>query len=82
MKDTFGWAAIGPVAALSADQAEAIMLRVVVGLDVARVAAITGKRPGAVRVFTHRGLRRLTERLGADFLSEGRSQAQGTLIQQ
>ena len=36
----------------------------VVGLDVARVAAITGKRPGAVRVFTHRGLRRLTERLG------------------
>jgi DNA-directed RNA polymerase specialized sigma24 family protein len=42
-----------------------------VGLDVARVAAITGKRPGAVRVFTHRGLRRLAERLGADFPVRG-----------
>lgn len=63
---------IGPVAALSADQAEAIMLRVVVGLDVARVAAITGKRPGAVRVFTHRGLRQLAERLGADFPVRGK----------
>jgi DNA-directed RNA polymerase specialized sigma24 family protein len=25
-----------------------------------------GKRPGTVRVLTHRGLRRLAERLGAD----------------
>jgi hypothetical protein len=48
------------------------MLRVVVGLDVARVAAITGKRPGAVRVFTHRGLRQLAERLGADFPVRGK----------
>jgi DNA-directed RNA polymerase specialized sigma24 family protein len=36
------------------------------GLEVARVAEIMGKRPGAVRVLTHRGLRRLAERLGAD----------------
>jgi RNA polymerase sigma-70 factor (ECF subfamily) len=51
---------------LPADQAEAVVLRVVAGLDVDLVAAIMGKRPGTVRVLTHRGLRRLAERLGAD----------------
>jgi DNA-directed RNA polymerase specialized sigma24 family protein len=38
----------------------------VAGLGVERVAAIMGKRPGTVRVLTHRGLRRLAERLGTD----------------
>ena len=42
------------------------MLRVVAGLGVDRVAEIMGKRPGTVRVLTHRGLRRLAQRLGAD----------------
>jgi RNA polymerase sigma-70 factor (ECF subfamily) len=56
-------AALAEVAALPADQAEAIVLRVVAGLGVERVAAIMGKRPGTVRVLTHRGLRRLAERL-------------------
>jgi RNA polymerase sigma-70 factor (ECF subfamily) len=50
-------------AALPADQAEVILLRVVAGLDVGQVAAIVGKRPGTVRVLQHRGLRRLAERL-------------------
>jgi RNA polymerase sigma-70 factor (ECF subfamily) len=59
-------AALAEVATLPADQAEAIMLRVVAGLGVDRVAAIMGKRPGTVRVLTHRGLRRLAERLGDD----------------
>ena len=59
-------AALAEVATLPADQAEAIVLRVVAGLDVQRVAAIMGKRPGTVRVLTHRGLRRLAERLGND----------------
>jgi RNA polymerase sigma-70 factor (ECF subfamily) len=59
-------AALAVVATLPADQAEAVMLRVVAGLDVDRVAAIMDKRPGTVRVLTHRGLRRLAERLGAD----------------
>jgi DNA-directed RNA polymerase specialized sigma24 family protein len=36
------------------------------GLEVSRVAEIMGKPPGTVRVLTHRGLRRLAERLGAD----------------
>jgi RNA polymerase sigma-70 factor (ECF subfamily) len=40
------------------------VLRVVSGLEVQRVAEIMGKRPGTVRVLTHRGLRRLAERLG------------------
>jgi RNA polymerase sigma-70 factor, ECF subfamily len=59
-------AALAEVAALPADQAEAIVLRVVAGLEVQRVAELMGKRPGTVRVLTHRGLRRLAERLGAD----------------
>jgi RNA polymerase sigma-70 factor (ECF subfamily) len=59
-------AALAEVATLPADQAEAIVLRVVVGLDVQRVAELMGRRPGTVRVLTHRGLRRLAERLGAD----------------
>jgi RNA polymerase sigma-70 factor, ECF subfamily len=58
--------ALAEVAALPADQAEAIVLRVVAGLSVDKVAALMGKRPGTVRVLTHRGLRRLAERLGND----------------
>ena len=57
-------AALAELTTLPPDQAEAIMLRVVAGLGVDRVAAIMGKRPGTVRVLTHRGLRRLAERLG------------------
>jgi RNA polymerase sigma-70 factor, ECF subfamily len=59
-------AALAMVATLPPDQAEAIVLRVVAGLDVERVAAVMDKRPGTVRVLTHRGLRRLAERLGAE----------------
>jgi RNA polymerase sigma-70 factor, ECF subfamily len=59
-------AALAEVAALPPDQAEAIVLRVVAGLGVDRVAAIMDKRPGTVRVLTHRGLRRLAQRLGSD----------------
>ncbi len=48
---------------LPTDQAEAILLRVVAGLDVAQVARIMGRRPGTVRVLAHRGLRTLAQRL-------------------
>jgi RNA polymerase sigma-70 factor, ECF subfamily len=65
LEDLSTRAALAMVATLPADQAEAIVLRVVAGLGVDRVAAIMGKRPGTVRVLTHRGLRRLAERLGA-----------------
>jgi len=53
------YAALQLVARLPEDQAEVILLRVVAGLDVARVARIVGKRPGNVRVLQHRGLVRL-----------------------
>ncbi len=56
-------AALALVGALAPDQAEVILLRVVAGLDMARVATIVGKRPGTVRVLQHRGLRRLAQLL-------------------
>jgi RNA polymerase sigma-70 factor (ECF subfamily) len=56
-------AALDLIASLPREQAEIIVLRAVVGLDVAQVARIIGKRPGAVRVAAHRGLRALAARL-------------------
>ena len=50
---------------LPKDQAEIVLLRVVAGLSVDDVAAITRRRPGTVRVLQHRALRRLAERLAA-----------------
>lgn len=47
--------------ALSPDQAQVVLLRVVGGLRVAQVAELLGKRPGTVRVLQHRGLRRLAD---------------------
>ncbi len=58
--------ALALVATLPPDQAELVMLRVVVGLDVAEVAALTGRSPGSVRVAVHRALKRLRDTLGAD----------------
>jgi len=43
------------------EQAEAVLLRVVMGLDVTTTAQVLGKRAGAVRTAAHRGLRRLAE---------------------
>jgi RNA polymerase sigma-70 factor, ECF subfamily len=58
-------AALALIAELPRNQAEVVTLRMVAGLDVAQVARIVGKRPGAVRTLTHRGLRRLAQRLAA-----------------
>src|SRR5262245_9300874 len=60
--------ALALIAELPPDQAEVVLLRVIAGLDVARVAGIVGKRPGTVRVLGHRGLRRLATRLGQGLL--------------
>ncbi|MEU9474484.1 sigma-70 family RNA polymerase sigma factor [Streptomyces sp. NPDC048191] len=49
---------------LPRDQAEAVLLRVVVGLDGPAAARVLGKRPGAVRTAAHRGLKRLAVQLG------------------
>jgi RNA polymerase sigma-70 factor, ECF subfamily len=51
--------AVAMLAGLSQDQAEAVALRVIAGLDTPAVASILGKSPGAVRVALHRGLRAL-----------------------
>lgn len=56
-------AAIALVASLPAQQAEAVLLRVVMGLDAETVGRILGKRPGAVRTAAYRGLRRLATML-------------------
>jgi RNA polymerase sigma-70 factor, ECF subfamily len=48
------------VASLPPEQAEMVMLRVVAGLDVATVAGLVGKTPGAVRVAVHRALKSLS----------------------
>jgi len=52
-------AAIRLISTLPRTEAEAVLLRAVVGLDAAAAAAVLGKRPGAVRVAAHRGLKRL-----------------------
>ncbi|MFD4558791.1 RNA polymerase sigma factor [Streptomyces sp. NPDC058469] len=57
--------ALGLVRGLPQDQAEAVLLRVVVGLDGPAAARVLGKRPGAVRTAAYRGLRRLARELGA-----------------
>ena len=58
-------AAIALICGLPRDQAEAVLLRVVVGLDAREAGRVLGKRPGAVRTAAYRGLRRLSERLSA-----------------
>lgn len=54
------------IAELPANQAEAVMLRVVVGMDVTQTAEVLGKRPGAIRVASMRGLRRLATMVDVD----------------
>ena len=56
-------AALAVIRSLPQDQAEAVMLRAVMGLDAKSAAAILGKRPGAVRSAAHRGLSTLARRL-------------------
>ena len=58
-------AAVVLITTLPREQAEAVLLRVVVGLDTDSAARVLGKRPGAVRVAAHRGLRRLAGVLAA-----------------
>jgi RNA polymerase sigma-70 factor, ECF subfamily len=54
-------AALAMLTQLPPLQAEVILLRVVAGLDTDAVARLVNRTPGAVRVASHRGLRRLAE---------------------
>jgi RNA polymerase sigma-70 factor, ECF subfamily len=56
-------AAVRFISSLPRDQAEAVLLRAVLGLDAASAAAVLGKRPGAVRTAAYRGLRTLARQL-------------------
>ena len=56
-------AALALIASLPRNQAEAVLLRAVLGLDPASAGKVLGKRPGAVRVAAHRGLRTLEAQL-------------------
>ena len=55
--------ALALIARLPRDQAEAVLLRAVVGLDASTAGEVLGKRAGAVRVAAHRGLRTLARLL-------------------
>ncbi|GGL75993.1 RNA polymerase sigma24 factor [Streptomyces fumigatiscleroticus] len=65
------------VRGLPRDQAEAVLLRVVVGLDGPAAARVLGKRPGAVRTAAYRGLKRLAEQLGVDGVTDEASRTLG-----
>ena len=55
-------AAVELIATLPRDQAEAVMLRAVLGLDADSAGKVLGKRAGAVRTAAYRGLRTLAQR--------------------
>jgi RNA polymerase sigma-70 factor, ECF subfamily len=55
--------AIALIATLPPDQAEAVLLRAVLGLDATTAGNVLGKRPGAIRTAASRGLRTLHRKL-------------------
>ncbi|WP_329256223.1 RNA polymerase sigma factor [Streptomyces sp. NBC_01478] len=69
--------ALGLVRGLPPDQAEAVLLRVVVGLDGPAAARVLGKRPGAVRTAAYRGLKRLARELGGTGRELGETERDG-----
>jgi RNA polymerase sigma-70 factor, ECF subfamily len=58
-------AAIALIATLPSDQAEAVLLRAVIGLDAQAAGKVLGKRAGAVRTAAYRGLRQLAQDLSS-----------------
>ncbi|MFB7475887.1 RNA polymerase sigma factor [Kitasatospora sp. NPDC056184] len=59
--------ALALISRLPRDQAEAVLLRVVMGLDAESAAQVLGKRSGTVRMAAHRGLKRLAKLLEQSF---------------
>ena len=64
-------AALAMLRTLTAEQREALALRVIVGMSVRETAAVVNRTEGAVRVLCHRGLRTLARHLDADRLADG-----------
>ncbi len=63
--------AMAQILALPQTEAEAVLLRAVVGLDATSAGKVLGKRPGAVRVAAHRGLKRLARTIRNDEWTAG-----------
>lgn len=63
-------AAMARIAALPKEQAEAVFLRTIVGLDAAGAGQVLGKSAGAVRTSAYRGLKRLEKELLAEARGE------------
>lgn len=63
--------ALALVRTLPPDQAEAVLLRIVAGLDYPEVAQVMDRTTGAVRVLVHRGLKRLARDLGQQTQQQG-----------
>ncbi|MEV4773676.1 RNA polymerase sigma factor [Micromonospora humida] len=55
--------ALALISTLPPREAEAVLLRAVMGLDAETAGRVLGRRPGAVRTAAHRGLRRLAAML-------------------
>ena len=55
--------ALSLIASLPPDQAEAVLLRAVVGLDAKGAAQVAGKRAGAIRTAAYRGLKTIEKRI-------------------
>ena len=67
--------ALAMIAALPPEQAEVVLLRVLGGFSAAEVGAMTGRRPGTVRVVQHRALARLARDLAKRRVTEHPIQA-------
>ncbi|WP_406202042.1 RNA polymerase sigma factor [Kitasatospora sp. NBC_01560] len=63
--------ALALISRLPRDQAEAVLLRVVMELDAESAARVLGKRSGSVRMAAHRGLKRLAKLLEQSFPGAG-----------
>jgi RNA polymerase sigma-70 factor (ECF subfamily) len=59
-------AALALISQLPRDQAEAVLLRSVIGMDAKTAALVLGKSPGAVRTSAYRGLKNLAATLRQD----------------
>lgn len=76
-------AALKLIGSLPRDQAEAVLLRVVVGLDATAAGKVLGKRAGAVRTAAYRGLKTLSALLadaGASAESAGQDSGVTNLV--
>jgi RNA polymerase sigma-70 factor (ECF subfamily) len=58
--------ALAAIRSLPKDQAEAVLLRAVMGLDAKSAGRVLGKRAGAVRTAAYRGLQRLADGLAEE----------------